>query len=217
MRAEWVEEIQDQCRLSGIAFFFQAMGGLEGGRQKALKERQQSKLARPYLERNAGRGPGLNNENQNRSTRHRTATRLAGPDGGRPRPGPDHGRHRRAAAQQHSPALQRPGIPGGRSLVAAQLCHQNQKEKNKDKILTEEGRLRRLLSIQAGKDYVEVGSTRIYAGTHQFGARRGAYGATRRGAPIPWGDIPARPFLGVSDGDKKTILEIIQKHLKKSI
>ena len=91
------------------------------------------------------------------------------------------------------------------------------KKKNKDKILTEEGRLRRLLSVQAGKDYVEVGSTRIYAGTHQFGARRGAYGATRRGTPIPWGDIPARPFLGVSDGDKKTILEIIQKHLKKSI
>ena len=91
------------------------------------------------------------------------------------------------------------------------------KKKNQDKILTEEGRLRRLLSVQAGKDDVEVGSTRIYAGTHQFGARRGAYGATRRGAPIPWGDIPARPFLGVSDDDKKTILEIIQKHLKKSI
>ena len=91
------------------------------------------------------------------------------------------------------------------------------KKKNQDKILTEEGRLRRLLSVQVGKDDLEVGSTRIYAGTHQFGARRGAYGANRRGAPIPWADIPARPFLGVSDGDKKTILEIIQKHLKKSI
>lgn len=91
------------------------------------------------------------------------------------------------------------------------------KKKNKDKILTEEGRLRRLLSVQAGKDYVEVGSTRIYAGTHQFGAERGAYGKTQRGTPIPWGNIPARPFLGVSDDDKKTILEIIQKHLKKSI
>ena len=91
------------------------------------------------------------------------------------------------------------------------------KKKNKDKILTEEGHLRRLLSVQAGKDDVEVGSTRIYAGTHQFGARRGAYRATTRGAPIPWGDILARPFLGVSDGDKKTILKIIQKHLKKSI
>ena len=91
------------------------------------------------------------------------------------------------------------------------------KKKNKDKILTEEGRLRRLLSVQAGKNYAEVGSTRIYAGTHQFGAERGAYGTTQRGAPIPWGNIPARPFLGASDDDKKTILEIIKKHLKKSI
>ena len=51
----------------------------------------------------------------------------------------------------------------------------------------------------------EVGSTRIYAGAHQFGARRGACGTNKKGAPIPWGDIPARPFLGVSDADKKTI------------
>ena len=92
-----------------------------------------------------------------------------------------------------------------------------QKKKNKDKILTEEGRLRRLLSVRAGKDHVEVGSTRIYAGTHQFGAERRAYGTNKRGAPIPWGNIPARPFLGVSHNDKKTILEIIQKHLTKSI
>ena len=64
---------------------------------------------------------------------------------------------------------------------------------------------------------MEVGSTRIYAGAHQFGARRGACGTNKKGAPIPWGDIPARPFLGVSDADKKTILEIINKRLKKSI
>lgn len=107
--------------------------------------------------------------------------------------------------------------PEGEAWSPLSHVTKTKKKKNKDKILTEEGRMRRLLSVQARKDDVEVGSTRIYAGTHQFGARRGAYGATRRGAPIPWGDIPARPFLGVSDGDKKTILEIIQKHLKKSI
>ena len=99
--------------------------------------------------------------------------------------------------------------PEGEAWSPLSQVTKARKKKNKDKILTEEGRLRRLLSVRAGKDYVEVGATRIYAGTHQFGARRGA--------PIPWGDIPARPFLGVSDADKKTILEIIQKHLKKSI
>ncbi|MGB0955835.1 MAG: phage virion morphogenesis protein [Panacagrimonas sp.] len=39
----------------------------------------------------------------------------------------------------------------------------------------------------------------------QFGARKGAFGTTRRGAPIPWGDIPARPFLGISDEDRTEI------------
>ena len=42
-------------------------------------------------------------------------------------------------------------------------------------------------------------------GAHQFGAKHRAYGKTKRGAPISWGDIPTRPFLGVSDADKKTI------------
>jgi phage virion morphogenesis protein len=43
-----------------------------------------------------------------------------------------------------------------------------------------------------------VGSPEKYASTHQFGAKKGAYGSTRHGAPIPWGDIPARPFSGLS-------------------
>lgn len=49
---------------------------------------------------------------------------------------------------------------------------------------------------------VEVGSPMQYASTHQFGARQGQFGRTRRGGPIPWGDIPARPFLGLSGDDR---------------
>ncbi|WP_337877518.1 phage virion morphogenesis protein [Elioraea sp.] len=48
---------------------------------------------------------------------------------------------------------------------------------------------------------VEVGSPLVYAATQQFGAAQGAFGTTRRGAPIPWGTIPARPFLGLSRED----------------
>ena len=48
---------------------------------------------------------------------------------------------------------------------------------------------------------------------HQFGAEKGAFGATSRGTPIPWGDIPARPFLGLSaddrDGVRDRILDFI--------
>jgi phage virion morphogenesis protein len=42
---------------------------------------------------------------------------------------------------------------------------------------------------------VEVGTNVKYAPTHQFGAKKGAYGRTRRGASIPWGNVPARAFL----------------------
>ncbi|OHD22775.1 MAG: hypothetical protein A2Y38_20115 [Spirochaetes bacterium GWB1_59_5] len=44
---------------------------------------------------------------------------------------------------------------------------------------------------------VAVGSNMQHAPTHQFGAKKGAYGQTRRGHSIPFGDIPARPYLGV--------------------
>lgn len=60
---------------------------------------------------------------------------------------------------------------------------------------------------------VAIGSPMVYAAVQQFGAVQGALGRTRRGGPIPWGDIPARPFLGASDQDKSAILEILQNHL----
>ncbi|ARO88172.2 phage virion morphogenesis protein [Nitrosospira lacus] len=64
-----------------------------------------------------------------------------------------------------------------------------------------------------GRDAVVIGSSMIYAGTHQFGARKGAFGKTRRGAHIPWGNIPARPFLGISEQDRGTIIDVINDYL----
>ena len=87
------------------------------------------------------------------------------------------------------------------------------KPRNKDKILTQEGHLRGNLVYQVGHDYVEIGSPSIYANTHQFGAKQGAFGTTKRGAPIPWGDIPARPFLGISTEDEADIKHIILDHI----
>lgn len=42
---------------------------------------------------------------------------------------------------------------------------------------------------------VTVSTDRPYATTQQFGAKKGAFGLSKRGRPIPWGDIPARPML----------------------
>lgn len=75
------------------------------------------------------------------------------------------------------------------------------------------GALSSTISAQTGRDFAEIGSNMIYAGTMQFGASRGAFGSTSRGSPIPWGAIPARPFLGVSDQDRVAIIDVIDEWL----
>ena len=74
-----------------------------------------------------------------------------------------------------------------------------------------------------GTDNVSVGTDKAYAAVHQFGARKGSFGTfsvivkehmrkPSKGKPstigthsrkqkLPWGDIPARPFLLVQPED----------------
>lgn len=61
----------------------------------------------------------------------------------------------------------------------------------------------RRLHYNAGRDYLEFGSGRIYAATHQFGDKG-------RG-------IPARPFLGVSDDDRDELLEIARDYFRQAL
>lgn len=69
------------------------------------------------------------------------------------------------------------------------------------KILVESGNLRDLMRYQIGQDGLKFGSDRIYAATHQFGDEKR--------------DIPARPFLGLSEEDRQEILDILADHLKR--
>ncbi|HWO99183.1 MAG TPA: phage virion morphogenesis protein [Methylococcus sp.] len=87
----------------------------------------------------------------------------------------------------------------------------------KKPLIGETKRLSGEIAPRVGPDTVEVGSALEYAAVQQFGARRGAFGRTRRGAPIPWGDIPPRPFLGISDGDREEILAIIAERLERAM
>lgn len=69
-----------------------------------------------------------------------------------------------------------------------------------------------------GDDSVGIGSPMIYAGTFHYGAKSGEFGfgvyATRNGSfPIPWGDIPARQFLGASEDDKANIERLVHSYL----
>jgi len=61
---------------------------------------------------------------------------------------------------------------------------------------------------QMTEDSLLVGSPMKQAAVMQFGAAQGAFGRTKRGGPIPWGGIPSRPYLGLSDEDQREIINI---------
>lgn len=58
-----------------------------------------------------------------------------------------------------------------------------------------------------GRDFAQVSNNKVYAPTMHYGAQKGAFGTTRRGGPIPWGNIPARPWLVFTDEARETIRE----------
>ena len=69
------------------------------------------------------------------------------------------------------------------------------------KILQDTGELRRSVQYEAGQTYVRIGSNLIYARTHQFGR----------------GNIPARPFLGVTPNERKHINDMFRAYLKRHV
>lgn len=64
------------------------------------------------------------------------------------------------------------------------------------------GALSSTISYEAFPDRVEWGSPMVYAAMQHFGGSKSAF-------PHLWGDIPARPFLGVSAEDEVQVLDII--------
>lgn len=70
------------------------------------------------------------------------------------------------------------------------------------------GRLGKEILTVATGDAAEIGSSLEYSGVMQFGAKKGAFGPH-----TPWGDIPARVFLGISDEDERQIVNIVDRHL----
>lgn len=78
------------------------------------------------------------------------------------------------------------------------------------------GALSSQIFYNAGPEGVEWGSPMIYAATQHFGAAQGAFGRTRRNGPIPWGNIPARPFLGISPEDETNVTEALAEWLERA-
>ncbi|MHB9021310.1 MAG: phage virion morphogenesis protein [Halothiobacillus sp.] len=87
------------------------------------------------------------------------------------------------------------------------------RKKGTKPLIDETKRLSTEFSYQASADQLLFGTSLEYGAVQQFGAVKGAFGETTTGHPIPWGDIPARPFIGISDTDETEILDIITSYL----
>lgn len=105
------------------------------------------------------------------------------------------------------------------------------------KTLIDNAILRNSIHVRPDRKSVEVGSPVEYAATHQFGAERGSFGTVEaivkehsrkskkgkeyrvrshpRTIELPWGDIPARPFLGIATEDWNDIHDAIIEYAVK--
>lgn len=86
-----------------------------------------------------------------------------------------------------------------------------------DPLIGPSGRLGREINSFVSRDGVEIGSALEYSAVMQHGAGKGAFGADRAGRPIPWGDIPARVWLGLSADDERDILDIVDEHVGEAL
>ena len=87
--------------------------------------------------------------------------------------------------------------PDGQAWLPLSDAYRNTKPKNKDKILILDGYLKNLY-YQVNGNGLELGTDEKYAATQQFGD--------------PSRNIPARPFLGISQDDKEEIIDILRRY-----
>jgi phage virion morphogenesis protein len=83
--------------------------------------------------------------------------------------------------------------------------------KGRNQPLTQHGTLaEQILAQLIEPDTLMVGSPMEYAAMQQFGG-------TEEEFPHLWGDIPARPFIGISDDDRDEVVDLIQDYIESSL
>lgn len=115
-------------------------------------------------------------------------------------------------------------------LKASTLASRQKAGKAGGGILKVEGNLLTSLNENATRSYAEVGTNRLYARIQQLGGKTKAhvikpvnkkalaFGDTvRKSVNHPGSDIPARPYLGVSDADAEAIERIIASYLQEGL
>lgn len=94
------------------------------------------------------------------------------------------------------------------------------------KTLNDSSQLRSSITSNAAATSVEVGTNKIYAGVHQFGATIRAKNADYLAFNLPGGlgfrrvkqvDISARPFLGLSNDDEAELLAQTEDYAREAL
>ncbi len=99
------------------------------------------------------------------------------------------------------------GLTQGNYKKDGSLSKKGEARQSGKKPLTgETGALAGQIHYQVNGNVLEVGSSMEYAAMQQFGGRKSEF-------PHLWGDIPARPFLGLSAADKSAIEETVADYL----
>ena len=73
------------------------------------------------------------------------------------------------------------------------------------KILIEHGKLMSSITPSSTNDEARVGTNDVRAKTLHYGAKQGAFGRSKRGTPLPWGNIPARKIFVIRDATRADI------------
>ena len=120
------------------------------------------------------------------------------------------------------------------ALSPATIIQRQRERKRPGQILIRSGKAGGLLgriNYSPRNDRVTVSANKVYATTHHFGAKKGQFGtvlaqipahirtlasgkkvsvkAHSREMKVPWGDIPARPFMMVQGEDWDEIRETL--------
>lgn len=89
---------------------------------------------------------------------------------------------------------------------AATLARYEKKKLSYGLPLYQSGEMYNQMNYEAGSDFVEVGTTPVQSAMMHFGGTKAQH-------PNLWGNIPARPFLGISETDSADIVAEIAEWL----
>ncbi|MBR6421952.1 phage virion morphogenesis protein [bacterium] len=88
-------------------------------------------------------------------------------------------------------------------------------KKRNSPILRVSNRLYHSLHSSYNNDAAAVGTNVIYAALQHYGAKKGEFGKWRN-HPIPWGDIPARPYMMLTNQDIQDIIDFISEKINEA-